>query len=216
MCGIVGYSNKETTKADLVKLHQVMVESRIRGKHASGIAWYDSAKINCVSKPLPIDELLDDFDMTQTLYGGTKVALIAHSRYSTSSIQFNQPIASSSLAIAHNGVITQSSPDTWAAKYGYKCNGANDSELLLRAIENNDDPFIKFPRASIAAVVLNNMGEVYCMRNSLRPLWKGKIGKGVVFASTYSILSRSGVLEIEKVKCVGKDMQRRDCTKWTP
>lgn len=214
ICGIIGYSNDHTTSNDLKVLRQVLIESRIRGKHASGIAWYDGGQICCLTNPIPIDELLASIDLFKLVYDKSKVSLIAHARYSTSDIAFNQPIANEYLAIAHNGVITQSDPSNWESDYGYQCQGRNDSELILKAIENHDDPLKKFPTSSIAAVALDNHGKVTCMRNALRPLWKGMIGHGVVYASTYSILERAGVKCIEKIPCQGYDWERRDWTTW--
>lgn len=218
MCGIIGYVNHGVTKEDMQVLKQVFLESRIRGKHASGLAWFDGHKIQSYVKPIPIDVLLEDFDLSKTIYKNREIAIIGHTRYSTSDIKYNQPLVGNEVAIAHNGVISQDSPENWKKLYGYKCKTKNDSELLLRALEQHDDPMKKFPRASIAAVVLNMRGQVYCLRNELRPVWQGTIGYGVVMASTYDILHRAGVKNIQKVEYEGleQDLQRRDITQWTP
>lgn len=214
MCGIIGYMNHNVTKNDLQILRQVLIESRIRGKHASGIAWFDGVKIQSYIKALPIDELMSKFDLSKAVYNKTAISIIGHARYSTSDIKYNQPIVGDSLAIAHNGVISQDSPVNWQKTYGYKCKTKNDSELLLRALENHDDPFEKFPESSIAAVVLDTIGSVSFCRNDLRPLWQGTIGKGTVWASTYDILHRAGVKNIKKIE-VEHDLQWRDMTQWT-
>ena len=141
--------------------------------------------------------------------------MIAHARYSTSNIQYNQPIVGKSLAVVHNGVITQSDPQMWESQYGYKCETQNDSELILRAVENGDNPLNKFPTSSIAALTLDGRGHLTYMRNSQRPLWMGKIGEGIVYASTYDILHRAGVAEISPVvSSEHKDLQRRNYLQW--
>ena len=213
MCGIIGYYNKLTTKDDLETLKKVMIESRIRGKHASGIAWYNGDSIQSFVKPKPIDELVKKFNFSKLIYEDSAVSMIAHARYSTSDIRYNQPLIGDTLAIAHNGVITQSAPDTWEGLYGYKCKTKNDSELLLRALEHEDDVFEKFPDSSIATVVLYSTGVVQGYRNKYRPLWSGMIGHGIVWASTYDILDRAGVKNICKVSAVNpkQDLQRRSC-----
>ena len=215
MCGIIGYSSEDVTNEDLETLKRVMVESRIRGKHASGAAWFNGTKICSLVKPIPIDKLVESIDFTKLLYGKNNIAFIAHARYCTSNIEYNQPIISKSLAVAHNGVISQEPYETWESTYGYKCRGKNDSELLLRAIENGDDPSTKFPDASIASVVLNDSGTIVYFRNARRPLWTGKIGDGVIIASTYDILNRAGVEDIHKVE-VENDLQKRDNKQWKP
>ena len=213
MCGIIGYYNDEVTSNDLGILKKVMIESSIRGRHASGAAWFDGSKICSLVKPIPIDKLVDCIDFTKLLYNKSKISFIAHARYCTSNIEYNQPIVSKSLAVVHNGVISQEPYETWETTYGYKCSGKNDSELILKAIENGDNPVYKFPDASIASIVLNNSGDIEYFRNTRRPMWVGKVGKGIIIASTYDILNRAGVRDIHKVE-VENDLQKRDNTQW--
>lgn len=213
MCGIIGFTSTNVAGLDLEILKKVMIESRIRGKHASGIVWWNGSSIQSKILPIPIDQLLNKFDLHSTVYGG-QVSLIAHTRYSTSDIKYNQPLIGENIAIAHNGVITQSEPDDWQRLFGYKCKTCNDSELLLRALENHDDPYEVFPNSSIAAVILNQ-NQVSFIRNGVRPLWCGQIGNGIVYASTYDILNRAGVSNIIKLlPPKGKELQRRNWKSW--
>lgn len=199
MCGIIGFCSNNVTKKDLKVLKKVMIESRIRGKHASGIAWYNGKSIDYDVKPISIDNLVEEFDFNKLIYDGTNVSLVAHARYSTSDIKYNQPLIGKRYAIAHNGVITQSSPDTWESLYGYKCKTKNDSELLLKSLENGDNVFDKFPDSSIACVAIDNKGNLIYFRNSIRPMWMGMIGDGRIYASTFDILNRAGVTGITKI-----------------
>lgn len=215
MCGVIGYYSDKVTSNDLGILKKVMIESSIRGRHASGIAWFDGTKICSLIKPIPIDELVNYIDFTKLLYNKSSISLIAHARYCTSNIEYNQPIVSKNLAVVHNGVISQEPYETWESTYGYKCSGKNDSELILKAIENGDNPLDRFPDASIASIVLNNSGDIKFFRNARRPMWIGKVGKGTMIASTYDILRRSGVNDIHKIE-VENDLQKRDNTQWKP
>lgn len=218
ICGIIGFSSPQVTSSDLETLKRVMKESRIRGRHASGIAWFNGNSIQSYVKPISIEELVEQVDFDSLVYHETKISMIAHARYSTSDIRYNQPIVGKTLAVAHNGVITQSDPSTWKSQFGYSCTTKNDSELLLRAAEKGDNLVKKFPDSSIAAVFLDNLGQVMTLRNAQRPLWSGKIGNGTVYASTYDILNRAGVLDITQcpmsdTKC---DLQRRNFQQWIP
>lgn len=214
ICGVIGFVSNHVTPEDLQVVKQVMIESRIRGKHASGVAWFDGKRIRSYVKPIAIDALLNEFNLEGVIHSG-QVAMIAHARYSTSNIKYNQPIVGKTAAIAHNGVITQASPDTWEQTYGYKCKTKNDSELLLKAYENYDDPLKAFPSSSIAAVVLTQTGKLGVLRNSQRPLWTGTVGEGTIYASTYDILNRAGVKNIHLVESSDhKDLQRRNITQW--
>lgn len=207
MCAIVGFESEKVTEKDLVILKKVLIESKIRGKHASGIAWFDGGKICCEKKPLPMDKFLKDFDLNKIVYNG-KVKMIAHARYSTSDLEFNQPLVSGNLTIAHNGVVTQEAPENWEELFGFNCKTRNDSELLLRALEDGMNIFSFYPSASIALVKLTSEG-VEGVRNGKRPLWKGEVGEGKIFASTFDILKRAGVNNIFPVKSVGEDLQKR-------
>lgn len=216
ICGIIGFSSTKVTDEDLDVLRKVIIASKIRGRHASGIAWADKGmKISSIIKPIPIDKLMEEIDLKKFIQLDGSLSLIAHARYSTSDIEYNQPIISKHSAIAHNGVITQADPSQWESQFGLTCKGKNDSELILRAYENDQDPFQCFPEASIAIVTLSGNGYVTGYRNGKRPLWLGIIGKGTVYASTYDILKRAGVINITKVKPLkGKDLQRRDWKQW--
>lgn len=209
MCGVIGFTGTIHNSEQLAVLKNVMVSSRIRGMHASGIVWTDGTKMESTIKPIPIDCLVSKFNWQQAM--NKKVGIIAHARYSTSDLKYNQPILGASTAVAHNGVITQSDPSTWERKYGYHCNTKNDSELVLRAIENGDELWTTFPESSIAYVRLLSDGSLEYGRNGSRPLWIGEISNsGTIVASTYHILSQSGVANIREVEssCT-TDLQRR-------
>lgn len=209
MCAIIGFESDNVTEQDLQVLKKTMLASRVRGKHASGIAWFNGEKILCEKKPLPIDVFLQGFDLRKIVAAG-KVKMIAHARYSTSDLQYNQPIESEEMAIAHNGVVTQEAFEKWETLFGYKCIMKNDSELLLRAIEHGDDVFKKFPSASIAMVILTKSC-VSALRNGKRPLWKGKVGAGIIYGSTFDILRSAGVGDITQLKSIGNvDFQKRN------
>lgn len=215
MCGIVGFSADTVTEHDIQTLKKILIESQIRGKHASGIAWFDGKCIKSYIKPVPISELVENFDFSKLLYNNSSVAMIAHARYSTSDIKYNQPIVGKRLAIAHNGVITQDSPENWESTYGLSCKTKNDSELLLRALENKKDLESMFPESSIAMVILDTKGNVIPYRNHIRPLWGGQLGHGTIIASTCDILKRCGITTVNKfLPYFGLEQQRRDITQW--
>ena len=215
MCGIIGFvCHHEATSNDLDVLKKIMTESTIRGKHASGIAWCENSTIQSVVKPISIDKLVEEFDWNRLLKLHS-VSLIAHARYSTSNIKYNQPIIGKSMAIVHNGVITQSEPNTWKKQYGYSCKTKNDSELILRALESGHNPLEIFCDSSISALILNTDGLVIPMRNRQRPLWMGKTNDGAyVYASTYDILNRAGAQFIVSALPLNDDLQRRNFQQW--
>jgi glutamine phosphoribosylpyrophosphate amidotransferase len=127
--------------------------------------------------------------------------VLGHFRYSTSSLEHNQPIFEDHTSIAHNGVVSQAEPDTWAENYGLTCKGRNDSELVLRAILAGKEPLDYFPEASMAVCQIR--GETLSFyRNGKRPLWYNIEMNSLVVASTRDILKRAGLKENLSIECI--------------
>lgn len=192
MCGVIGAIFKDIKDSDLETIERVLLESEIRGKHASGLAWFDGVEIRIYKQPIPISELLKTFYLNDFVVGGN-LSLIAHTRYSTSDIHFHQPLGDSSGALVHNGVISQEDPENWETKYGFKCSTKNDSELLLHSIKNNKNFLEVFHNPSISALYMNKNGDIKNFRNSLRPQWEAVFENGKIIASTKNILLRAGI-----------------------
>jgi glutamine phosphoribosylpyrophosphate amidotransferase len=210
MCGVVGVRLQNVTYEDVDLVKNVFKESEIRGKHASGIAWFDGKTVRAQKDALPISEFLKNFDIHDCVYNES-LTLVGHIRYSTSDIKYNQPIGYDGKSyIVHNGVVTQSDPELWEERYGYHCETKNDSELLFHCLEEKCDIETKFPRASYALLRLDNDGSIQYFRNGLRPMWVAHLENGEIFASTRDILFRAGVPKdkIEKITVPGDKQQR--------
>lgn len=197
MCGVIGLDTPDATEETLDALYTVLLESSIRGRHASGLAWHDGQGLQRVVMPGPMEGLLASVDLRQLVRPDGSVCCIGHARYSTSDLAFNQPLVAGEYALAHNGVVSQADPREWPEPYGSQCEGRNDSELLLRALIGGEDPVRAFPGASVAAVWIAR-GSLHYGRNGLRPLWSAPLGVGRITASTADILRRAG-LEPEPV-----------------
>jgi len=194
MCGIVGVKLKNVTEEDIETVRNIFLETEIRGKHASGIAWFDGNGLKHKKSPVPISKFMEGFDLHQCIWGDRNLTLIGHIRYSTSDIKYNQPIGNEDRSfIVHNGVVTQSDPEFWKERYGYECETRNDTELLFHCLEEGCEIESKFPRASYALLRLTQDGEIIFGRNGLRPMWKATLSNGTVFSSTRDILFRAGV-----------------------
>ena len=192
MCAVVGAYSKD--KVNLELFQKVMLQSMIRGKHASGIAWNDNGK-------LAYRVISDSANFLEFKNIETNM-IIGHARYSTSDLNFNQPITSDKIAIVHNGVISQENPNTWKAIYGYNFKTRNDSEIILRSYENKKHPLQL--NGSIATIILDmtNKPTILFFRNEQRPLYYST-DKDIYIASTKNILERSGFEPILKTdSCV--------------
>ena len=115
-----------------------------------------------------------------------QIKMIAHSRYSTSDLLFNQPISSEKFSLVHNGVISQEPETIWKDLYGVECKGKNDSELLFM---KHDDVFSYWPDSSIAAIELS-LEHMRFYRNGKRPLYYSIKENGFIITSTYDIMNR--------------------------
>ena len=203
MCAVIGISIHDVSESDIELIKRIFLESRIRGKHATGVSYIKGDAIVTFSLPVPADEFIQQFDFHEAIDNGD-INLIGHCRYSTSDLEYNQPIADGNKAIVHNGVISQELPENWEALYGIKCESKNDTELLLRTEGN---PFAAWPNASISAIVLYP-NELKVYRNGKRPLYETIVENGFILTSTKDIARRAGVLGIaKKVEYKGTDLQ---------
>lgn len=197
MCGVIGIHIVNPSPEDIQLATNIFKNLQIRGRHASGVAYIKGKSIQGYSKSVPVDALLSEFDLADAIDPEyNEIILIGHARYSTSDLQFNQPIFGEEHAIAHNGVITQSDPSKWESEYGLIAQNSNDSSLVLAALEDGIHPLIRFPKASMAVVGLDlNTLSVTGFRNGQRPLWITNIGNGVIFSSTKDSMVRAGIEE---------------------
>jgi glutamine phosphoribosylpyrophosphate amidotransferase len=192
MCGIIAACIKNATEEDLKLTSNLLLQSQIRGKHATGVAYYDGSRVEKFIDSLSAKDFLSKYDINYCISDDGNLYLIGHTRYSTSDLMYNQPILDSGIAVVHNGVITQESSDKWLEHFGYKCNTKNDSELILRAIEVLDHPLEKFTEASIASCYIDD-DHISFYRNGLRPLYYAQFDRGVFVSSTLDILKRANI-----------------------
>ena len=192
MCAVVGAYSKD--KVNLESFQRVIVQSMIRGKHASGIAWNDNGKLAY--------RVISESANFLEFKGIETNMIIGHARYSTSDLNYNQLITSNKIAIVHNGVISQENPDTWKAIYGYDFKTRNDSEIILRSYENNKHPLHLTGSMSTIILDLTTKPTMFFFRNEQRPLYYST-DDGIFVASTKNILERSGFEHILKTEsCV--------------
>lgn len=192
MCGVIGIAIKDFTKEDCDLVRSLFIQSMIRGKHSTGVSYVKNGKVVTLKEPIPANEFIRKQDVYDWRNEDGNLYCIGHVRYSTSDLRYNQPIATEELSIVHNGVISQRHPDDWESLYGYKTETHNDSELILRCMENNENPLIKFHPASMSVCKIDKNKVISAFRNEARPLYMALMERGVVFASTKDIIRRSG------------------------
>jgi glutamine phosphoribosylpyrophosphate amidotransferase len=195
MCGVIGAILLEPTKQDFAMIRRVFHESKIRGMHATGISFLPkwSTGIETIKEPLPADQFVDkhlhDDNLNDMVADDGNLYLIGHCRYSTSDLEFNQPMVGTGKSIVHNGVITQELPENWKDIYGYDCMTKNDSELVL----HSNDPLQEFSHMSMGVVELYNDKKLRFYRNGKRPIYLSSIPNGCIITSTADIANRANV-----------------------
>jgi len=188
MCGVIGFSG-ENNEFNIDILKKLILESQIRGKHSTGISYLEDNRVVSKIDPISSKEFIIK---NKFLFRSNNLMLIGHTRYSTSDLLYNQPIYSDDISIVHNGVISQASPYKWEDIYGYKCEGKNDSELILRSVISGNLPLLEFFNSSSMSVIeLHRSGKLLFYRNSSRPLWYYLLGKDLFIASTKDIFIRA-------------------------
>jgi glutamine phosphoribosylpyrophosphate amidotransferase len=187
MCAIVGAVIAKPTAEDLLMLHRVFLESKIRGMHATGISYVKNNKVITNKLPVPADEF--PFNFAEYVNEDGNLYIIGHCRYSTSDLEYNQPIGNDIHSIVHNGVITQELPENWKNIYGYECETKNDSELVL----HSQDPLQEFSHMSMGVCELKADKTMKVYRNGKRPLYLSVNSNGCIITSTRDIAKRAQV-----------------------
>jgi len=193
MCGVVGVQLFDMADGDIEKVTRVIAESGIRGLHATGVTYLKGGKLHTIKEAMPAHEFLLKHPV-ENFVDGNNLTMIAHCRYSTSDIEYNQPFDSQDFSIVHNGVISQELPENWERLYGYKTETKNDSELLLRTVEAGKSPFKEWKSSSISAIELWNDNRLRFYRNGKRPMCLTYIQTGCIIASTVDVFTRAETL----------------------
>jgi glutamine phosphoribosylpyrophosphate amidotransferase len=189
MCSVIGAIIKDPTKDDFNMIRRVFHESRIRGMHATGMSVLYNNKIMTFKEPVPADEFRHLDDLEEMVNVDNILYLIGHCRYSTSDLEYNQPLSNENKSIVHNGVITQELPENWNTLYPYVFETKNDSELVL----HSEDPLREFPDASMAVCELYEAGRLRFYRNGKRPLYLTNLSNGSIITSTADVPKRAEV-----------------------
>lgn len=206
MCAVIGVDLKNPSLDDLHLVMNVFLESKIRGMHATGLTFLYDKKLVSVIGPMPADKFFETMNISDMVDDNT-LKLIGHCRYSTSDLEYNQPLYNNDVAIVHNGVISQELPENWEKLYGITTKTKNDSELLLHTV--TDNPLSIWSNASIAAIELHRSGVMKAYRNGKRPLYATELDNGVIYTSTADIMHRAskGKYVAKRLDFEGKDLQ---------
>lgn len=192
MCAIIGCFLESPSPQQIETLKRLFFQSRIRGKHATGYSLIQGNKV--ITRKAPISaEIFVQSHFAEVQPGDHVLQLAGHCRYSTSDLEYNQPIqVFDDLALAHNGVVDQRSPVHWK-EYGYELTTLNDSELLYQARHAGRQPLEEFPEASMAVCELHAKEGLAWYRNGKRPLYHVKVSNGWFICSTADIARRAGL-----------------------
>ena len=193
MCSVIGSIIHKPEYEDFQKLEKVFHESRIRGLHATGISYVKEYTIHTVKLPVSAD--MFPFNWNDYVNEDGNLYLIGHCRYSTSDLEYNQPINNQTTSVVHNGVITQELPENWEELYGYKCETKNDTELILHTIDDDKSPLEVWKDSSLAVCELWFCKKLKFYRNGKRPLYLTSLSNGCIITSTRDVIVRAGITD---------------------
>lgn len=190
MCGVVGFSSGKghSAQGHRESFIRLCRESRIRGVHAFGIAWWDG-ELHC-KRSTDYQEVID------AIPDPLPDRIIFHNRYCTSGDykipENNQPIVAEGCALVFNGTIDMGTKAEMEARSGYKLNTENDGELVLRDYLAGDAMRrLRARIATFAGIFLDGSGRMIALRNELRPLNVIKLDGCTMLCSTKDIASRA-------------------------
>jgi len=200
MCGVIGLQNYKKEK-NITDLYKLVIESKIRGLHAFGCAFWDKQKKAIICKKtniFPTIKFFEDYIKSDSH------TLIYHNRYSTSgdwkNQENNQPITTENISIAMNGVISMEEKSVFENKYNIKCKSYNDTEIINQLyLKNKNFNFLKELTGSFAFVALIH-DKLYAYRNKFRPLHKFEFKNSVWICSTADIAQRALNIKTEELK----------------
>ena len=193
MCSVIGAIIHKPEYEDFQKLEKVFHESRIRGLHATGISYVKEYTIHTVKLPVSAD--MFPFNWNDYVNEDGNLYLIGHCRYSTSDLEYNQPINNQTTSVVHNGVITQELPENWEELYGYKCETKNDTELILHTIDDDKSPLEVWKDSSLAVCELWFCKRLKFYRTGKRPLYLTSLSNGCIITSTRDVIVRAGITD---------------------
>lgn len=202
MCAIIGAILKQPTESDWDIVKKVFIQSGIRGLHATGASFllHWNKGITTFVEPVPAEKFVQihlEKSVKEFVNEDGNLYMIGHCRYSTSDLQYNQPIYNDDYSIAHNGVVSQEMPERWKELYGYDCKTKNDSELILQCLSAGKSPLVEFPDSSMAVAELHKDKKMRFYRNGKRPIYFTHTPNGYIITSTEDIGFRSTIKPVQ-------------------
>lgn len=192
MCGIVAFHGPRSAAAlDLVQA--CLLQAAVRGTHATGLAWLEAGGLHMEKAPVSAREFVEHFDLARLAEGEDRLSVVAHTRYSTSDLAWNQPLDDEDLAMVMNGVVSQDTPDRWPLVEQKPYKTGNDVEVAMRYARLGRRGHMP---GSFAVVELWSGGEMLAYRNAYRPLYAAQAAGGALVASTLDMLRRVGLTGI--------------------
>lgn len=195
MCGVIAYFSPRANAADAASVLRLFLESKVRGRHAFGLAWHDGFELRTLRAHNQAPVVAQVIATVRSSLGSPCV-LVGHTRYDTSgdwrTLANNQPLHINNVALAFNGVIDMRTRAEWEAETGERFETENDGEMFIKHLVSGGDPvaFVS-ARGSFAGCWFEDR-RAFVLRNSYRPLWYGVSPSGAtLIASTRNILLRA-------------------------
>jgi glutamine phosphoribosylpyrophosphate amidotransferase len=204
MCGIIGYHSLRPLVSHFGLIIDLFLQSKIRGLHAFGIAYYLNSQL-CHFKSTKLDDVLNHIRSFKQFPN----MLIGHCRYTTCDGDWdnnvnNQPTVAYDMAHVFNGVISMESQAVYEKQFGHKYETGNDGEIIMRWLKDGGtaESFFGGKKYSYAGIWLKD-GKIFAFRNPSRPMWCVKSEEFTIVGSTKDIFNRAtqGTMKPHPVVC---------------
>ena len=206
MCGIAGYFCYGKKRPKKGVLSNLLEETQIRGKHATGVSFIEDGALRVIKSPQSGTEFINGNEDWKALkQKDIPKYMIMHCRYKTKgdieNNMNNHPIFRDGLAIVHNGSI--SNDDDLYTEFGFKRDAEVDTEAILAVLEDSKaegweamtDQIKELQGTFAVAAIDTSKPDTMCFFRHGNPIEFGLDVENEIlyFASTTSILNKAVV-----------------------
>lgn len=188
MCGLVGIASSNLIVGDRNIFTSLLYIDEIRGEHSTGVCAVDKdGNAHVYKRALKASDFIQLKGYASVLSKGDKV-LMGHNRYATMGARDDNnahPFTHGTVTLMHNGTLTNKhAVNKCTATFG------TDSETIAYSLATDDVvQVLERLEGAYALVWYDDADEVlHFARNDERPLYLGRIGNDLVWASEKAML----------------------------
>ena len=199
MCGIFGgiinpVSTKKTHQSFQRSLLSLAASAERRGSDSFGLVYNQAQQYHCETSITSSKALLGRINFQKV------DVVVGHSRLVTNGVRYHQPITTSNVAVAHNGIILNY--EDIFAEFGWHPSYDIDSEAILAIYSNLKESYVqggsdslfrklfKFIRGTASLALIDIEKGLLFLGSNNRNIFTARSNSGLYFSSERSHLER--------------------------